>query len=231
MTEVIKLHAEDRERIGKGGARAVRRDGFVPGIIYGGDAKPHAIRIAEGDLIREIYAGGFFTKLYELDLKGEKQRVLARDVQFNPVKDTPEHIDFLRVTANTKINVDIPVHVLNEEKCPGLRNGGVLNIVRHTVEMMCSANNIPSHLDADIENLEIGDSLHISNITLPEGTKPVIEDRDFTILQIAAPKLAVVEEESEEAEEDEEGAEGEEGESKETSESSEESAGDAAKEE
>ena len=208
MTEVVVLNIESRERTGTGGARAARRDGFVPGIIYGDKKEPTPIRVSHNVLYKHLHAGGFFTKLFDLNMDGKTERVLAREVQLHPVKDFPEHVDFMRVTDKTRIWVDIPIHVLNEKDCPGLRAGGILNLVRHVVEVTCLANNIPAYLEVDLTGLEMGDSVHISAVKLPEGVKPTIDDRDFTILQIAAPKLVTETDETAEAAEGEEGAEG-----------------------
>jgi len=208
MTQVLSLEVEKRENVGKGGARATRRAGMVPGIIYGDNKEPVSIRVPQNVLEKEIHAGGFFTHLYDVSVDGSKQRVLAREVQFHPVNELPQHIDFMRVTEKTVINVEIPVHVMDAEQCAALKAGGILNVIRHTVELYVRANNIPESINVNIADMQVGDSLHISEITLPDGAKPVIDDRDFTILQVAAPR---VEEEPAEADEDVEGAEGEDG--------------------
>jgi large subunit ribosomal protein L25 len=205
MAEVITLSARARDRAGKGAARAVRREGFVPAVIYGGKEAPLTISLEPKGLRRELAQTGFFTTLTDIDLDGTAHRVLARDVQFHPVTDQPLHVDFLRVSENTRITVAVPVLFENEEECPGLKRGGVLNVVRHEVEVECRADAMPHALSADLASLEIGDSIHISDIHLPDGVVPTIADRDFTVATIAAP--TVVRDEALEAEA-EEGAEG-----------------------
>ena len=150
------------------------------------------------DLRREISTGAFFATLFDVQVNGKAERVLPRDLQLHPVTDRPLHVDFLRVSATTEIEVDVPVEFINEEESPGLKRGGVLNIVRHAVEVSCRADSIPQEFVIDLTGLDIGDSVHISNITLPEGVTPTITDRDFTICTIAAPNLAVEEEEADE---------------------------------
>ncbi|MDX1484112.1 MAG: 50S ribosomal protein L25/general stress protein Ctc [Alphaproteobacteria bacterium] len=217
MADVITLPARARDRVGKGAARATRREGLIPAVIYGGKESPLAIALEPKVLHRELNQTGFFTTLTDIDIDGTAHRVLARDVQFHPVTDQPLHVDFLRVSESTRITVAVPVVFLNEEECPGLRRGGVLNVVRHDVEVDCRADAIPHSLTADLEELDIGDSIHISDIALPDGVEPTISDRDFTVATIAAPTVvrdealeADAEAEAEaEAEEGEEGVEGE----------------------
>ncbi len=219
MADVITLAARARDRAGKGAARAVRREGFIPAVIYGGKEPPLTIALEPKALRRELAQTGFFTTLTDIELEGTAHRVLARDVQFHPVTDQPLHVDFLRVSESTRITVAVPVLFENEEDCPGLRRGGVLNIVRHEVEVDCRADAMPHALAADLASLEIGDSIHISDIHLPDGVVPTISDRDFTIATIAAP--SVVREEALEAEaeaEAEEAAEGVEAEAEEAAE-------------
>lgn len=215
MSDVNTLAAEPRERVGKGAARAIRRAGRVPGVIYGAKKDPVLISMDPRDLLREINSGSFFASLLDVKVGSGNERVLPRDLQLHPVTDRPIHVDFLRVSQDTKINVEIPVNILNEEESPGLKRGGVLNIVRYTVEVACRADDIPQGIDVDLTGRDIGDSIHISEVFLPEGVEPTITDRDFTIVTIAAPNVA--EEEPVEGEEGEtpegeapEGAEGEE---------------------
>jgi large subunit ribosomal protein L25 len=210
MAEFTTLPAETRERAGKGPARAVRRAGRVPGVIYGARKDPLMISMDPRDLERELKTGGFLATVYDLTVGDGKERVLPRDVQFDPVSDRPLHVDFLRVSDTTRVTVEIPVHFLNEEQSPGLERGGLLNVVRHEIEFHCRADAIPHSIDIDLSGLDIGDSVHISSVSLPEGVVPTITDRDFTIATIAAP--TVVQEEAAEEEEAEEVAEGEEGE-------------------
>lgn len=202
------MTAEKRDGSGKGIARALRREDKVPAVIYGDNKEPVTIALGANDTNVEYNRGHMMTTLCELDVDGEKHQVLARDVQLHPVTDNVLHVDFLRVTAKTKIAVEIPVHFINEEKSPGLEKKGILNVVRHSVELLCSATNIPDHVDVNLEGKEMGASVNVSDAALPEGTKPVIDDRDFTIATIMAPR-AIEEPAAEEGEEGE-AAEGEE---------------------
>jgi len=220
MSEIYELKAEVRDGTGKGAARAVRRQGKVPAVIYGDKKPPVPIALSYKDVSLRIQAGGFLTRLANIQLDGETVRVIPKDYQLDPVRDFPVHVDFLRVGKGTRLTLDLAVHFLNEEDSPGLERGGVLNVVRHTVEVEVPADAIPEALEADLTGLDIGDAVHISNIPLPEGVRPTITDRDFTIATIAAPAVLAAEEEeeaeAEEAEEiegeGEEQAEGEEGE-------------------
>jgi large subunit ribosomal protein L25 len=210
MADIRVIPAQTRERAGKGAARAVRNTGYVPGVIYGNKQDPLSISIELGVLEKEINQPGVFARMYDIDVAGSKHRALLRDLQLHPVTDKALHVDFLRLSADATINVEIPVVFLNEEDSPGLSRGGVLNIVRHTVEVICKPGDIPEQIVCDLSGLEIGDSVHISAVTLPDGVEPTIDDRDFTIATIAAPTV-VAEEAAEEAAEDEdaETAEGE----------------------
>ena len=215
MADVVTLNAETRATRGKGGARALRREGRVPGIVYGSSMEPVPVSLALDDLNAEYGRGGFFSRHYSLALNGETLRVLPREVQTHPVSDVPLHVDFLQLVSGARINVDVAVRFINEEESPGLRRGGVVNVVRHTVELNCSVDAIPESLVIDLEGLEIGDSVHISAITLPEGAVPTITDRDFTVATVAAPTVvrdeaiaaAAAAEAEAEAELDEEGLE------------------------
>ncbi len=208
MSTISKLKAEVREKSGKGAARAVRREKRVPGIVYGGEEGQVMISSDLKEFTYEFMKGNFQAQLLDLEIGGKTVRVLPREVQLHPVSDIPEHADFLRVNKNTKVNVLVRVHFLNHEECPGLEAGGVLNIVRHEVELLCNASHIPEGIDVDLKGLEIGDSVHISHVKLPNDAKPTITDRDFTIATIVA-KTEEVEEEPAAAEG--EGAEGAEG--------------------
>ena len=223
MSDIVSMPASTRERAGKGPARAARRAGLVPGVIYGAKKDPLMITLDPRDVIKGLKTGSFLATIYELDIGGKKERVLPRDVQFHPVTDNAIHVDFLRVSAATSVTVQVPVQFLNEEEAPGLKRGGLLNIVRHEIEMTCRADAIPNQIEVDLTGLDIGDSVHISMITLPDGVEPTITDRDFTVATIAAPTLAVEEEEEAEAAEGEE--EGEEGEGEEKTEEEGESEG------
>ena len=185
--ESYTLQAEARERVGKGSARELRRNGKVPAVIYGDKQKPLSITIGYKDLFYKIHGGGFMTTIATIEVGGEKIQVLPKDYQLDPVRDFPMHVDFLRVGKNSVVTVEIPVHFENEEKSPGIKRGGVLNIVRHEVECTAPATDIPEAITVDLTGLDIGDSVHISAVKLPKGVKPTITDRDFTIATIAAP--------------------------------------------
>jgi len=215
-TEIRTLEGQARERVGKGTARAARRAGRIPAVIYGDKKDPVAITLDDHTIRMHLGKPGFMTTIYDIEVGKDKHRVLARDVQVDPVMDFPIHIDFLRVTQKTKIAVEVPVNFVNEEDSPGLKEGGSLNVVRYTVELLVSAGNIPESIDADVGTMELGDALKISDIKLPDGAQPTITDRDFTIATIAAPSAL------RSAAEDEEGEEGEEGEEAAAEETSEE---------
>ena len=183
--DTYELKAEAREQVGKGSARAVRRDGKVPAVIYGDKQPPLAIALSYKDIFYKIHGGGFLTTIATIDVGGKKIQVLPKDYQLDPVRDFPIHVDFLRIGKDTEVNVNVPVHFINEDKSPGIKRGGVLNIVRHEVEFHCPANAIPEFITVDLEGTDIGDSIHISAVKLPAGVKPVISDRDFTIATIA----------------------------------------------
>src|SRR5690606_28599364 len=171
----------------KGSARAVRRDGKVPAVIYGDKQPPLAIALSYKDIFYKIHGGAFLTTIATIDVDGKKIQVLPKDYQLDPVRDFPMHVDFLRVGKNTLVNVNVPVRFLNEEKSPGIKRGGVLNVVRHEVEFNCPANSIPDFIEVDLTGTDIGDSIHISAVKLPKDVKPIITDRDFTIATVAAP--------------------------------------------
>jgi large subunit ribosomal protein L25 len=213
MSDIL-LNVEVRERTGTGGARETRREGRVPGILYGGKLDPVAISLKGNELLKAINSGKFLANMITIEHKGETQTVFARDVQFDPVMDFPVHVDFQRVDEDSTIAVEVSVQFINEDKSPGLKRGGVLNIVRHAVEVNTPAGSIPDSIEVDVSGLDIGDSVHISAVTLPEGVTPTITDRDFTIATLQGSR-AVIEDaaETEEAEGAEgaeaEGAEGE----------------------
>ena len=218
MADTVTFNAESRAQVGKVAARATRRIGKVPAVIYGANKDPEPIAINPAQLRVALGQPGFFATLFDIEVDGNQQQVLCRDLQVHPVTDVPMHADFLRVTERTRINVEIPVTFENEEESPGLKGGGVLNVVRHAVEVVCRAGAIPSEFVVDLTGLDVGDSVHISDISLPQDVKPTITDRDFTVATIAAPTIVPVEEEEldEDAEleegEDAEGVEGEDGE-------------------
>ena len=189
MTDITVLTANAREKVGKGSAREARRQGNIPAVIYGDKKSPIPIVVEQKILVRHLGTGGFFNTLFDIDIDGELNRVLPRDVQLHPVTDVPEHVDFLRVSATTKISVEVPVEFIGDDVSPGIKSGGVLNVVRYAVEVSCTPDLIPSTLSVDLSSAEIGDSLHISAVNLPEGVTPTISDRDFTIATIVAPTV------------------------------------------
>ena len=186
MRETLKLSAEMRERAGKGASRAVRLTGRVPAVIYGNKLAPVTIHVEEKALVKHLHTGHFMNSVVELELGGAVERTLPRDVQFHPVTDRPIHVDFYRLAANAVIHVMVPVHFTDEDKSVGMKKGAVLNVVRHEVELICPADSIPDQLNVSVAGKDVGDSIHISSVTLPEGVKPVI-DRDFTIATLIAP--------------------------------------------
>ncbi|SDH07429.1 50S ribosomal protein L25/general stress protein Ctc [Roseospirillum parvum] len=185
--DVSKLPVQERDRAGKGAARATRREGLVPGVIYGDKKPPQLISMEPKYLIAAMHRPGFNTQVFELDLAGKKHRVMAQDVQMHPVTDQPIHIDFLRIGADTEVTVHVPVHFLNEDQSPGIKRGGVLNVVRHEVVMIGKPANLPEQLEVDLTGLDVNETIHFSAITVPDGVRPEITDRDFTIATIAAP--------------------------------------------
>lgn len=195
MSNIQELKALLRNNVGTGQSRMHRRQNLTPGIIYGEKKDPLAISIDSNILKKEIQNPGFFSKQFEINIDGNKHRVLAKDIQLHPVKEFLIHIDFLRIGKNTKVTVFVPVKFINENLCDGLKQGGVINIVRREIELRSPVENIPSLLEADLKGLEIGDSIHISSINLSESVTPVISDRDFTIATIAPPTVMKTEEE------------------------------------
>ena len=198
--ETYELKAEARERVGKGSARELRRNGLIPAVIYGDKQAPISIALSTNEVTKRIHAGGFMTTVATIDVGGKKYQVLPKDYQLDPVRDFTMHVDFLRVSGNTQVTVEIPVHFINEEKSQGLKAGGVLNIVRHEIEVHCPADAIPEFFNVDLNGKKIGDSIHISDLTLPKGVTPTISDRDFTIATVIAPAGGVDETVAEEGE-------------------------------
>jgi large subunit ribosomal protein L25 len=188
MSDQLTLSAEARERAGKGASRALRREGRVPCVIYGNNEEPHSIHVEEKALMKALHTGHFMNSVVMIDAGGKGAiRTLPKDVAFHPVTDRPLHVDFLRISEHAKITVAVPVHFDNEEASPGLKRGGVLNIVRHELDLSCDAAEIPSEIRIDLTGLEVGDSIHISAVKLPKGVTSAIEDRDFTIATLVAP--------------------------------------------
>ncbi len=184
MVEIRELKVEPRAGVGKGAARAIRRKGLIPAVIYGDKKDPQPIAVDYRLLWKEVQTGAFLSTVYVLDVAGQKVQAIPRDIQFDPVRDQPLHVDFLRLAKGARVSVEVPVHFVNEALCPGLKRGGAMNVVRHEIELSCPATDIPEAIEIDISKLDIGDSLHISDVTLPENVTPAITDRDFTILTI-----------------------------------------------
>ena len=200
MSEQLTLPAEQRERAGKGASRELRRGGRVPAVIYGDKKEPLSVHVEEKLLTKMLSTGHFMNTVVMIDAGGTPHRTLPKDVQFHPVSSRPIHVDFLRIGEHSQVHVNVPVVFLNEEASPGIKRGGVLNIVRHDLELICDAAEIPEQIEIDLDGLEIGDSIHISAITLPKGSKSAIDDRDFTIATVVAPSAMKSEEGEAEAE-------------------------------
>ena len=207
MSDALTLPAEARERAGKGASRALRREGRVPAVIYGGKEKPTTIHVEEKLLVKQLMTGHFMNSIVMLQLGNDTVRTLPKDVAFHPVTDRPTHVDFLRLSKNATVEVQIPVLFVNEDASPGLKKGGVLNVVRHDLDLVCEADKIPAEIEIDVTGKEVGDSVHISEVVLPEGSVSAITDRDFTIATIAAPTVMQPEETATEGEETEDDAE------------------------
>ena len=187
MSEALNLPAEARERAGKGASRALRRDGRTPAVIYGGKEEPTLIHVEQKELVRQLMTGHFMNSIVNIEIGGETVRTLPKDVAFHPVTDRPTHVDFLRLTGDSKVEVSVPVVFVNEDASPGLKKGGVLNIVRHELELVCASDSIPEEIQIDVTGRDVGESIHISDVTLPKGVKSAITDRDFTIATLVAP--------------------------------------------
>jgi len=228
MSKSYTLKAEARERVGKGSARELRRNGQIPAVIYGEKQPPLAIALSYKDVYYKIHGGGFRNTVATIQLDGKKIQVLPKDYQLDPVRDTPVHVDFLRISSKSIVQVSIPVHFLNEEECPGIEEGGVLNIVHHTIELFAPATAIPEAIEVDLSGYQIGDAIHLSAIKLPEDVEVITHEEDFTVATIAAPvaeeeepEAAVTDEAGEEGETGEDGAAGEAGEADEADKSDE----------
>ena len=202
MSDALTLPAETRERAGKGASRALRREGRIPAVIYGGKEEAITIHVEEKELTRQLMTGQFMNSIVQIELGGEQVRAIPKDVALHPVSDRPIHADFFRLAKGGKIEVSVPVVFINEEESPGLKKGGVLNVVRHELELVCENDKIPGEIEIDVTGKEVGDSLHISEIKLPAGSESAITDRDFTIATLVAPSaLKRSDEEEEEGEE------------------------------
>jgi large subunit ribosomal protein L25 len=187
MSETLTLPAEARERAGKGASRALRRDGRTPAVIYGGKEEPTLIHVEQKELVRQLGTGHFMNSIVNIEIGGQTVRTLPKDVAFHPVTDRPTHVDFLRMTGDSMVEVQVPVVFVNEDASPGLKKGGVLNIVRHELELLCPNADIPDEIQVDVTGKDLGDAIHISEVTLPAGVTSVITDRDFTIATVIAP--------------------------------------------
>ncbi len=187
MSDALTLPAEARNRAGKGASRALRREGRIPAVIYGGKDEPTPIHLEERVLLRQLGTGHFMTSIVNIEIGGKTVRTLPKDVALDPVTDRPLHVDFFRLARGAKIEVAVPVVFINEEESPGLKKGAVLNVVRHELELVCESDKIPSEIAIDVTGLDVGDSIHISNVTLPDGAESAITDRDFTIATVVAP--------------------------------------------
>ena len=194
MSEQLTLPAEARERAGKGASHALRRDGRVPAVIYGDKKEPLSVHVEEKLLAKMLSTGHFMNSVVMIDAGGATHRTLPKDVQFHPVSSRPVHVDFLRIGEHSKVHVNVPVRFDNEEASPGIKRGGVLNVVRHDLELVCDAAEIPEEIHIDLTGLDIGDSIHISALKLPKGSESAITDRDFTIATVVAPSAMKSEE-------------------------------------
>ena len=195
MSEQLTLPAEARDRAGKGASRALRREGRVPAVIYGQKNEPLSIHVEEKLLSKMLSTGHFMNSVIMVDVAGKPTRTLPKAVDFHPVTSRPIHVDFLRISEHTKVHVAVPVRFDNDEASPGLKRGGVLNVVQHELELVCDAAHIPNEIHISLEGLEIGDAVHISQVNLPNGVEPANKDEDFTVATIVAPSAMKAEEE------------------------------------
>ncbi len=212
MSEQLTLPAEARDRAGKGASRALRREGRVPAVVYGEKKEPLSIHVEEKLLTKMLHTGHFMNSVIMVDVDGKPHRTLPKAVDFHPVTSRPIHVDFLRIGEHTKVTVGVPVRFDNEEASPGLKRGGVLNVVQHELELVCDAAHIPNEIHIALDGLEIGDSIHISEVKLPEGVTAANQDEDFTVATIVAPSAMKAEEEEAAAADAVPTVEGEEGE-------------------
>jgi len=189
MSEQLTLSAETRERAGKGASRVLRREGRVPAVVYGNNEEPLSVHLEEKALVKALSTGHFMNSVVMIDAGGTPARTLPKDVQFHPVTDRPLHVDFLRISEHSKVHVAVPIRFTDEESSKGLKRGGVLNTVRHELELVCDAAEIPEEIEISLAGLDIGDSIHISHVKLPSGSESAITDRDFTIATIVAPTV------------------------------------------
>ena len=202
MSDALILPAEARERAGKGASRALRREGRVPAVIYGGKEEPLTIHVEEKELVKQLMTGHFMNSIVKIEIGGETVRTLPKDVALHPVTDRPTHADFFRLARDAKVEVSVPVIFVGENNSPGLTKGGVLNVVRHELDLVCEADKIPGEIEVSVEGKDVGESIHISEVNLPKGSESAITDRDYTIATLVAPSaLKKSEDTSEEGEE------------------------------
>ena len=199
MSEQLTLPAEARQRAGKGASRALRRDGRVPAVIYGEKKEPLSVHVEEKLLSKMLSTGHFMNSVIMVEVGGKPNRTLPKDVQFHPVTSRPIHVDFVRIGEHAQVHVNVPVRFVDEEEAPGLKRGGVLNVVRHELELICDSARIPGEIVISLSGLDIGDAVHISHVSLPEGSKSAIDDRDFTVATVVAPSAMKAEAEEEAA--------------------------------
>jgi large subunit ribosomal protein L25 len=193
MAAIKQLAAVTRSGTGKGAARSVRREGRVPAVIYGGGLKPEPISVDYKDVNKLIYSGHFLTSIFELEVDGRAERVLPRDYQLDVITDRPVHVDFLRLAPGSRVRIGVPVHVVNRDASPGLKKGGAVNLVLHTVEVMAPADAIPESITIDLSGLDFHDSVHVSAVKLPEGCRPVSSKSDQTVVTIVPPTVMIEE--------------------------------------
>ncbi len=193
MAQIQELKVETRDGTGKGPAFQARLKGLIPAVVYGGSGKPENVAVDFRTLERQIEKGHFLTTLVTLDVGGKKMRAIPREVQLDPVSDRPVHVDFMRLTEGSTVRLEIPVHFNGQDVSPGIKKGGVLNIVRHSIGLICPADKIPHTIEVDVSKLDINETIHIKALTLPDGVKPIIRGRDFTVCSIVAP-TSVIEE-------------------------------------
>jgi len=194
MSEQLTLPAEARDRAGKGASRALRRDGRVPAVIYGDKKEAVSVHVEQKLLTKMLSTGHFMNSVIMIDVGGKTHRTLPKDVQFHPVSSRPIHVDFLRIGEHSQVHVNVPVAFIDEELSPGIKRGGVLNLIRHDLELICDAAEIPEQIEISLKGLDVGDSIHISDVNLPKGSKSAIDDRDFTVATIVAPSALKSEE-------------------------------------
>jgi len=190
MTTVRSFDAKLRENVGTGAARATRREDMIPAVLYGDKKEPIGISVSNRDLLKELNEPGILSHIYDLNIEGKKQKALIRDIQLHPITDRPVHIDFMRVSAKSEINVDVPVKFLNEDKCPGIKQGGILNILRHAIHVICPATSIPESIEIDLEGLSVGTTFHTSELKLPADVKISHLEKSDSVASIVPPKVS-----------------------------------------